>query len=174
MGTEKMVSWLQIGANLGLILGLILVGLQLKQNADLLRIQLLYEESQSFISHERAMIGENGADVWAKSLERPEDLTLSEMRVMEGHLYALAEQWRASHMLHELGVLGDEWKNRIIDETGYYLGNPYGLAWWKVYSESTPLPPEMMTLIQQELKDSPDFTLTYHMAQKRELTAQSD
>ena len=45
MDTNKMVSWLQVGANLGIILGLVLVGLQLKQNSDLLKIQLLYQES---------------------------------------------------------------------------------------------------------------------------------
>ena len=42
-------DWLQIVANVGLITGLILVGLQLKQNSDLLKTQLLYEESGRFM-----------------------------------------------------------------------------------------------------------------------------
>ncbi|MDX1404551.1 MAG: hypothetical protein R3192_08435, partial [Woeseiaceae bacterium] len=164
MGTDKVGGWLQVGANLGIILGLVLVGLQLKQNSDLLRIQLLYAESQSFINHERAMIGENGADAWARSLEAPRELTLSETRIMEAHLYALAEQWRASHLLHELGVLGEEWQNRIIEESVYYLGNPYGRAWWNVYSGTTPLPDELRALVQQQIDESPNYTLPYHMA----------
>lgn len=171
MNTNKMANWLQIGGNLGIILGLVLVGLQLKQNSDLLRVQLLYEESQSFIAHERVMIGEYGSAVWAKSMEAPKDLTLTESRIIEAYLYAMAEQWRASHLLHELGLLGEEWKDRLVDEVPYYLGNPYGRAWWKVYREDTSLPPDIVTLVEQSLIENPNFTLQYHDRLKKELPA---
>ena len=119
-------------------------------------------------------MGENGSVAWAKSLEAPQDMTLAEQRVMEGYLYALAEQWRASYMLHELGILGEEWKNRPIEESFYYLGNPYGRAWWKVYEEDTPLPPELATLVQQQIEDSPNFTIRYHERVRQELAIQME
>ena len=50
-------KWVQIGANLGMVAGLILVGLQLQQNSDLLRTQLLYEESNRQSQFELAMLG---------------------------------------------------------------------------------------------------------------------
>ena len=172
MDTAKMNHWLQVGANLGIILGLVLVGFQLKQNSDLLRVQLLYDESQSFINHERMMIGENGAQVWASSLEAPEDLSLAETRIMEAYLYAMAEQWRASHMLFEFGVLGDEWRDRLVEETGYYLGNPYARAWWEVYSTDSDLPPEMKAIIRARLEEAPDLTLDWHRSIMKELSDQ--
>ena len=46
MNFEKLNRWLQVSANIGIVLGLVLVGFQLKQNSELARIQLLYEESK--------------------------------------------------------------------------------------------------------------------------------
>lgn len=174
MDTGKMGNWLQVGANLGIIVGLVLVGFQLKQNSDLLRIQLLFEESQSFINHERQLMGEDAAVTWAKALESPEDLSPAEFRVMDAYLYAMSEQWRASHMLRELGILDDEWKNRLIEEATYYLGNPFGRAWWNVYRREIQLPAEMIEIVEQELNTSPDYTLWYRSEVIKELSALDD
>ena len=50
---------------------------------DLLKMQLLYEESGRFISGEQAFYGENPAQAWAKSVERPRELTLEEILIPE-------------------------------------------------------------------------------------------
>ncbi|MBT4522626.1 MAG: hypothetical protein HOC23_21725 [Halieaceae bacterium] len=74
----QMNGRLQIVANLGIVVGLLLVGIQLTQNSDLLKIQLLYEESDRAIQLESLLVGEEAASVWAKSIEAPEHLTLAE------------------------------------------------------------------------------------------------
>lgn len=174
MDASKMGNWLQVGANLGIIVGLVLVGFQLKQNSDLLKVQLLYEESQSFISHERQVMGENAAAAWAKALEDPEGLSPAEFRVMDAYLYAMAEQWRASYMLRELGILDDEWKDRVVEEAGFYLGNRFGRAWWNVYRREIQLPAEMIEIVEQELNKSPDYTHWYRSELMKELSALDD
>ncbi len=174
MDAGKMGNWLQVGANLGIILGLVLVGFQLKQNTDLLRVQLLYEESQSFINHERQMMGDNPAEAWAKALENPEGLSPAEFRVMDAYLYAMSEQWRASHRLRELGILNDEWKDRLVEEASFYLGNPFGRAWWNLYRREIQLPVEMVEIVEEELKASPDYTLWYRSQLMDELSAPDD
>ena len=171
MDSDKMGNWLQVGANLGIILGLVLVGFQLKQNSNLLRVQLLYEESQSFISHERLMMGENPAVAWARSLEDPAGLSLEQARIMDAYLYAMAEQWRASHMLQDLGILGEEWRNRVNEEAAFYLGNKWGRAWWNVYKVQTRLPAELVSIVEAELEATPDFTLDYQDDLKEALSA---
>ena len=94
MDFEKLNKWLQVSANIGIVLGLVLVGIQLRQNSDLARIQLLYEESNRAIDLETAVVGEQSAAVWAKSIEAPEDLTLAEIRIMEALLWSFVEQLR--------------------------------------------------------------------------------
>ena len=65
MNSSKLSDWLQIAANTGIIAGLLLVGLQLKQNSDLLKTQLLYEESSRLVDLETQVVGATGAEWWA-------------------------------------------------------------------------------------------------------------
>lgn len=90
MDFVKLNRWLQVSANIGIVLGLVLVGFQLKQNSELARIQLLYEESNRAIELETEVVGERAAEVWAKSIQAPEDLTLAEIRIMEALLWSCA------------------------------------------------------------------------------------
>ena len=164
MSSDKLNKLLQFAANIGVIGGLVLVGLQLKQNSDLLKTQLLYEESGRFISGEQALYGENAARVWAKSIEQPRELTLEEIRIVDAYLYTTAELWRSTHMLAQLGLLDDEgdWQRRVKAEAPYFLGNEYGLAWWSVYREEANMAaPELIGLVDQVLEANPEFTLRY-------------
>jgi hypothetical protein len=65
--SNKLTDWLQIGANLGIIAGLLLVILQMNQSADLLETQLIYVESERQLNLETAVIGENAAAALMKA-----------------------------------------------------------------------------------------------------------
>ena len=124
---------------------------------------MLVDEARSWIDGERALLGENAAEVWAKALEAPDELTLSERRVIEAYLYSALESWRSTYMLSELGILDSEWQGRVLEETTYIFGNPYGRAWWEVYRESsTRLPKELVNLIDARLQVNPNWTIEYH------------
>jgi hypothetical protein len=149
MNFEKLNKWLQVSANIGIVLGLVLVGFQLRQNSELARIQLLYEESNRAIELETEVIGEQAADVWAKSIQAPEDLTLAEIRIMEALLWSFMEQLRGTYRLAELGLLSDQdWRRRAESEVTFYLSDPYSRAWWRNYSVgNSNLPEELRTVV---------------------------
>ena len=63
MNSSKVAGWLQVAANVGIVAGLILVGVQLKQNSDLLKTQLLYEESKRLVELETQVVGEIGPNI---------------------------------------------------------------------------------------------------------------
>lgn len=163
-GVDGINKWLQLAGNLGIVLGLLLVVVQLKQTADLTKTQLLYDESQRQIELETKVVGEEGARVWAKSLTEPAQLTLEEQRIIEALLWSFVEQLRAAYMLGELGLLDDgEWKTRVRGETGFFLANPYARAWWSNFSESNEiLPPELIAAVDERLAELQDnYTLDY-------------
>ncbi|MEM7099019.1 MAG: hypothetical protein AAF541_12230 [Pseudomonadota bacterium] len=167
--SEIVANWLQIAANIGILAGLVLVGLQMKQNTDLLQVQLLYEESDRQVAIERTIIGETAADVLAKSYGDPRDLNLTEQRILEGHLWSVIEGWRAAYRLSEQGLIGPEdWKGRVVDEVPFVLGNPYGRAFWSVWRENTVfMAPQLANLIDQELEKAPNFTSEYFTDMQR-------
>lgn len=161
---SKTNSWLQIAANLGIVVGLLLVGIQLKQNSDLLKIQLLYQESDRAMQLEALLVGENGAEVWAKSIEDPEHLTLAEQRIMEALLWSYTEQLRSLRRLAELGLLDStDWRLRVKTEAGFFYGSRYGTAWWKNFSgDDGLLPKDLVDAVDEHLSQySTNYTLEY-------------
>jgi hypothetical protein len=169
-------QWMgQMLAALGVIASLVLVGLQLNQNADLLRIQLLYEETGRLIQSEQALYGEEAARIWAKSINSPRDLKLEELRIVEAYLYSSVEMWRATHMLSRHGLLDaeDDWKHRIVIEAPYLLGNEYGSAWWSVYrEEEDKADPEFILAVDEALAGDPKGTMRYQLMPMSRLAAE--
>ena len=167
MNNGKLSNWLQIAANVGIVVGLLLVGVQLKQNSDLLKTQLLYDESRRAVDLETLVVGENGAEVWAKSISDAKNMSLPEQRIMEALLWSFSEQLRSTRLLAELGLLEDEdWRLRVKSETAFYLANDYGKAWWINYSsENAALPDDLIAEVNLRLSEVDDnFTADYAKA----------
>lgn len=172
MDFSKLSNWLQVSANIGIVLGLVLVGIQLKQNADLARLQLLYDESWRVVQLELEVVGERGAEVWAKSIEEPEHLTLDEVRIMEALLWAFIENLRGTYRLSKLGLLEDEdWRRRVDAEVDFYLSDPYSRAWWRNFGgePTSSIPEELRTTIQNVIANDDTDVIEYILQPRRSL-----
>ena len=171
MDQEKPNRRRQLIANLSIVAGLVLVGVQLMQNSEVLKLQLLYEESQRSIGIETLVIGEGAAQVWAKSLTDTAKLTLAEQRIMEAMLWSYTENLRANYMLSQYGLLEEEeWRKRVETDTAFYLANPYARAWWSNYSVDSDMPEPLKEAINARLTAAgDDFTSQYMQAIRTEL-----
>jgi hypothetical protein len=173
MNFDKLNRWLQVSANIGIVLGLVLVGLQLRQNSELTRLQLLYEESNRAIDLETQVVGEQAAEVWAKSLEAPEDLTLAEIRIMEALLWSFVEQLRGTYRLAALGILSEEdWRSRAESEVTFYLGDRYSRAWWQNISSVSSSIPEELRRAVDEVIATDEFTVKSYITQPQRVLRQ--
>ena len=172
MDFGKLNSWLQVSANIGIVLGLVLVGVQLKQNSDLARIQMLNEETRRVIDYELEVVGEHGAEVWAKSIEDPGNLTLAEVRIMEALLWSFTENLRGTYRLAKLGLLEEsDWRMRLESEVVFYLSDPYSRAWWTSYagSPSPSMPEELRLAIESVIAGDDRGVTDYILAPQRSL-----
>jgi hypothetical protein len=162
---SRKINWLSIGTNVGVIGGLILVALQLNQNSELLRLQMIDQESRRMTDHEVEYMGELGAQTWAKMIENPEELSVAEQRVAESLIWPPFETWRNAYNLYEAGLLGSEWRDRVLAEVPYILGHIYGRAWWANLKEiAVPgeIPEPLRTLIDDVVDSSSDYPKNYH------------
>lgn len=128
--------WLVLGANVGVIVGLILVLLQMKQNEELLRVQVTNEYFESYIAAETSFAGENLPAIWQKSVEEPENLSIAEMRAREAQTFAPLSRWINLYRLAEAGIIDESfWKSQVALDTPFYFSSPYGKAWWEFFGE---------------------------------------
>jgi hypothetical protein len=172
VNVEKLSSWLQVAANIGILGGLVLVGFQLQQNSEILQAQMMSAESQSVINQEMQIVGEQGAAAWVAAVSDPTNVSMEHHRVMEAIFWSAVESWRH---VEELGLLGltnidpQYTHYRVSDEAGWYFGNTYGRAWWNTRKDDTKISDELKKVIDDAIKRDPNFTGDVHYRLEKEI-----
>ena len=63
MESSKVGYWLQVGANLGLLAGLVMVAIQINQTSDLTKDRLYFDRWAENFNMRNTMLGENASAV---------------------------------------------------------------------------------------------------------------
>lgn len=142
MEGQRLLNWLQFAGTVGILGGLILVGIQISQSRELLRLQMEQEWSAGFQRLSENMLGESPADIIAKATDDPESLSTAELFILESYLNSYLDQWFQIKLQADLGLVPeDRWRiDRYwtTDDTylTYVFGNHVSQAWWGVVSET--------------------------------------
>jgi len=132
--TEKINPWLKFAANLGVIAGLVLVAMQIKQNTEITKAQIANDYFLADMNLELVMMGDDPARSWAKAVYTPDEIDHHDAVVLDRYFnYGVVQIQRLQEM-HELGLAPDDWKERI-NYLGWHLGNEVGRRWW-AYSKA--------------------------------------
>jgi hypothetical protein len=141
----------------------------------MVRLQTLGDENKRVTNLEGLIIGEQGARACAKVIEYPLDMSFEDQRVVEAIIWPNFENWEHMFKLHEQGLLGDEWKDRVTEEVPF--DHEYGRAWWRNFNDFAvvgEIPGELKVLIDELLGDSPDFHVQYHKGVMQHIRANRD
>ena len=131
MNTTKLSPWLTIIANLGLVAGMVLVAYEINQNSQLARSALVNEGNIASNQFWENLMGETPTDVIALAVECPEAMTYSDFMVMDAFLFTGMNLLYRNYELAQEGIFTDEdWKEVVEVYAAWYLGNPFGRAWW--------------------------------------------
>ncbi len=131
MALAKPVSWLSIAANVGLLAGMLLVAYEINQNSQLARVALVNEGNVASNQFWANVMGENPADVISMAVECPEAMSYSDYIAMDAYLFTGMNFLYRNYQLAKEGIFVEEdWQASVEEYTGWYLGNPFGRAWW--------------------------------------------
>jgi hypothetical protein len=155
---ERIASWLQITANIGILGGLVLVGFQLEQNSEILQAQTMSAESRSVIDQEMQIVGEQGAAAWVSAMSDPTNTSPEHHRIMEAIYWSAIESWRHIEELSKLGLADVDPSFRVSDEAGWYFGNTYGQAWWNTRRQDVEMSESLKKVIDDAIKRRPNLT----------------
>lgn len=137
MDPEQLNLWLGVVANLGVVAGLILVALQIRQNTRITRAQVANDWFLADMQLELAMMGENPAETWAKAVLFPDDLNEEEAAILDRYFNFGLVQIQRLQRMQELGVGDSEWTERAGYLT-WHLGNEVGRRWWAHFRTGFP------------------------------------
>jgi hypothetical protein len=140
VNSEKLVNWLQILGNFGLIAGLGLVALQIQQNTDIAKAQMISEDRSIAVALKLAVIGENPAKAVAKAIDSPDQLTTEDMFVLTSLQLANYYHKSRNEMMYNMGFGTGTHQfstpgNNAVSTINEFLGTPHGIALWEIWRD---------------------------------------
>ena len=127
------LEWGAIGELIGgiaIIVSLVYVGYQVRQNTILVRAELNSNALDSWIDIDASKQSESFASTLAKSIENPQELTAAEILELDGYLFTYIDQLVRDRDLYNLGIFDRPLKLIVRGSLSDYFGNKFARAWW--------------------------------------------
>ena len=129
--SAKANSWLTLLANVGILVGLVLLTIELKQNTDQLRLQLVFETNQKIFANNQVLLDKDVATVFTKAMSNPEDLTFAEFLIADSIIINMVNEWEDRFFIYKAGLISEQdWKRHVDENVAWTLGSRYARARW--------------------------------------------
>ncbi|MGK7296493.1 MAG: hypothetical protein ACNS61_11820 [Candidatus Wenzhouxiangella sp. M2_3B_020] len=128
---DRLNRWLTLGANLGVVLGLIILIVEVRQNAALTRAQMETGRNDLLAQIELSLAQPDIASAWVKSIRDPETMTDVEVRQVESHLVSVMLQLDHMFRMEQIGLVSrDAARMHAQNVVPYYFGSRHAKNWW--------------------------------------------
>ena len=128
---DRFNRWLALGANLGVVLGLVILIIEVRQNAELTRAAMETQKNTALAQIELSIASPEMSTVWMKSVRTPETLTDPELRMLESHLVAVLLQWEHMFQMERAGLVSREDSRQHVENSArFFFGSRFGKQWW--------------------------------------------
>ena len=158
MKNHRTDAWIQIASTAAVLVGVALVVTEIRQNSELVELQILKQSSDNFVQYSLSLLPENIYEIRQKSMDDPENLTHLEYRALDSFYWSMnVTQWRSLYDMAERGLVNESaWRRMVQDEAPVYLGYPFGRAWWSLTrEEATTVPEELVIAVDEALAVEP-------------------
>lgn len=135
--SDRLLKWLSIGANIAILIGLIFVIMELRQNNDSLKLQSQDAIADGFVQLNLASISDSTvARLWVLGLHAPD--RLNEVHAIQFSFYmrGVFNQFFRIHNLYKTGTLSKEEWSSYAGEAAYLMSTQGG----KIYFQDNWVP----------------------------------
>ena len=158
MKQSHLNDYLQLAALLGVIVGLVLVIYEIRENNRIAENQAAIEMNGLYNEWAQAMMDEDISALWIRSLESPESLNRQELLRLRGAYFTALQVLRAGHFLWQSGGLRMYREDALAIDTKNIFSSPVGRQFLLNYLEGQN---EQFAIIMRDavLGSSPDTFL---------------
>ena len=160
--TDRLNAWLQLGASVGIVMGLGLVGVQIQQATDIAKAEFLNTSFESTMRSFETVVGEHLANAWSKAMTNSDELTDEDLAVIDAYL---RREWLNNVRTEMLAALGYTDTRSSVEKWVFgYLGNETGLRWWRQQQNEVSMAPEFQDAINVTLQAQGEDHHRFHEA----------
>ena len=137
MSLERVGHWVGVAANLGVLLGILVVAYQLRLNWEAMQQASNQQISSIATSAEVALMGDTGYEAYAKSIINPSDLTPGELVQLWTYMSIAQLNAMQVYMDYREGRVTEPVWQYSRDIFISYFNYPMGRAWFEESKQST-------------------------------------
>ena len=123
MKTDQLNRWLALLANIGVIIGLILVAIELHQNSELMRIQINQARADSAMASNEHSFNSDYIPPILVKVKQGEELTTEERHRFRDYFRAMNRNQDNVLSQYDAGMLGDNTPRSIKTYACQFIGN---------------------------------------------------
>lgn len=131
MDSKRAGDWLTLAANFSVIIGIAFLILEIRQNSDIATAQVRLDYAAGWRSIDEQRQNEAFAQVYAKSILRPEELSLSEVIQLDGYYTGVMDQMLSAYTSSKAGLRSGQFEETAQHVANGYFSNVYAQAWWQ-------------------------------------------
>ena len=132
MVSDRLNTWLTLGANIAVLIGIAILAFEIRQNSEHLALQLEFQAAQKMFENNRDMQDPDKALIYSKAVTRPSEMALDEALVAASIVLNLTNEWEDRFFIYEAGLISDtEWKQHIRENIGWTLGSKFAKEVWE-------------------------------------------
>lgn len=131
MNTNSLRFWTTLIANLGVILGLIFLVLEIRQNSAIAATQTRMEYASVWRNIDSARQDASFAALIAKSYDNAESLSVAEAIQLDAYYWGVLDQMLNAQIASSTGVRQGSFENTAHQTAALYFSNEFAQAWWR-------------------------------------------
>lgn len=131
MDKERIGNWLTLAANLGVVVGIAFLVLEIRQNSDIATAQVRLDYAAGWRSIDGQRQDEAFAQVYSKSILSPHELSFSEVVQLDGYYIGVIDQMQSAYTASRAGLRSGRFEDVARQVALLYFANAYGQAWWQ-------------------------------------------
>jgi len=130
MNWNNASQYLQVGANLGILGGLLLVSIQILDTNRIANAQFIADDLNAMKSSYELLIGEDLPEIWGKAALNSSELEVEELAVIDAFLKRQWFQSLGDRLISETGIKEYSLEDDVDEWVFSFLGNKTARIWW--------------------------------------------
>mgnify|MGYP001555503669 CR=1 FL=1 len=139
--SDRVTRFLSLAANVGVIVGIVFLVLEMRQTSAIATAQVRLEYSAGWRSVDESRQDESFSEVITKSIENPEKLSLSEVVQLDAYYSGILDQMLSAQTARSTGLVDGPFSEIANTVGAIYFSDEFARSWWKQVRSDWSSPP---------------------------------
>ena len=141
MDSDRVTHMLTLAANIGVIVGIVFLVLEMRQTSAIATAQVRLEYAAGWRSVDESRQDGSFSQVITKSIENPDELSLSEVVQLDAYYSGILDQMLSAQTARTTGLVDSPFSEVANTVGRIYFSDEFARSWWQQVRSDWSTPP---------------------------------